>query len=56
MQPHGEELFLTGNISDSYSHVAIKFSHNTKNVEPAFNDEKRLPWLQEKIPPISSAG
>jgi hypothetical protein len=23
---------------------------------PTFNDEKRLPWLQEKIPPISSAG
>jgi hypothetical protein len=27
-----------------------------ENMSPTFKDETRLPWLQEKIPPISSAG
>jgi hypothetical protein len=50
-----------GNLFDRIFHQGlISYSNNLfsqyEKMKPVFNDEKRPPWLQEKIPPISSAG
>ena len=48
-------VFDRTSASSLISYSNNVFSH-PENIGPPFKDEKRLPWLQEKIPPISSAG